>query len=126
MFEELEVVELTHDIKERRLKEGERGTIVEIYNDGEAYEVEFVTPNGRTIALLTLMPTDIRSTLNKVEYFSHGINPPVSTSTASGITSIVGAKNTLRGINKIISIYNLRTKTENIKDKEFRYPQVTV
>ena len=126
MFEELDVVELTHDIKEDNLKKGTRGTIVEIYKGGEAYEVEFIAPDGNTSVLLTLMPTDIRSTLNKVDYFSHGINPSVSTSTASGITSIVGEKNTLRGIDKIISIDDLRTKTENIKDEEFCYSQVTV
>ena len=65
MFKELDTVELTHDIKEYNLKEGDRGAIVEIYKNGEAFEVEFVSPNGRTIALLTLMPKDIRSMKNK-------------------------------------------------------------
>lgn len=60
MFEELEIVELTHDIKGHNLKEGERGTIVEIYKNGEAYEVEFVNKEGKTIALLTLRSGEIR------------------------------------------------------------------
>ena len=64
MFEELEIVELAHDLKEHNLKEGVRGTIVEIYKDGEAYEVEFVALDGRTTALLTLMPNDIRPAMN--------------------------------------------------------------
>ena len=55
MFEELDTVELTRDVKEYGLKEGDMGAIVNIYNGGKAYEVEFVAPNGRTIALLTLI-----------------------------------------------------------------------
>ena len=30
------------------------GTVVEIYNDGEAYEVEFSDENGQTYGLVTL------------------------------------------------------------------------
>ena len=66
MFKELEIVELTHNIKSHNLKEGTKGTIVEIYNDDKAYEVEFVAPDGKTIGLLTLMPNDIRPIMNKV------------------------------------------------------------
>ena len=65
MFEELDTIELTHDIKEHDLKEGDIGAIVNVYNDGKAYEVEFVAPTGRTRALLTLMPDDIREYINK-------------------------------------------------------------
>lgn len=61
MFKELEIVELAHDIKENKLKEGNRGTVVEIYKDGEAYEVEFISPDGKTSVLLTLSSVDIRS-----------------------------------------------------------------
>lgn len=86
MFEELEVIELTHDIKEHNLKEGVRGTIVEIYKDGEAYEVEFITPDGKTSILLTLMPNDIRPAIDKNEYLSQGSNVPIF-STASGTVS---------------------------------------
>jgi len=61
MLKELEVVELTHNFNKKNLKAGERGTIVGIYKNGEAYEVEFVNPDGGTKALLTLVPNDIRS-----------------------------------------------------------------
>lgn len=61
MFKELDIVKLTHNITEYGLKEGETGAIVNVYNDGEAYEVEFVASDGRTTALLTLMPNDISS-----------------------------------------------------------------
>ena len=59
-FEEYESVELTHNINKSDLKKGERGIVVEIYNNGAAYEVEFIKPNGGTKALLTLMPDDIQ------------------------------------------------------------------
>lgn len=61
MFEELDTVVLTHDIKDNALKEGDMGAVVNVYNKGEAYEVEFVTAKGETVALLTLKPSDIRT-----------------------------------------------------------------
>jgi len=45
MFEELEIVELAQDIKEHNLKEGERGTIVEIYKDGNLIDVSSPNPD---------------------------------------------------------------------------------
>jgi hypothetical protein len=42
------------------LKEGDMGAVVNVYNGGEAYEVEFVTASGKTVALLTLTKKDIR------------------------------------------------------------------
>lgn len=60
MFEELDTVVLTHDIKEYRLKMGDLGTIVHLYNDKKVMEIEFVAASGKTIALLTLTPKDIR------------------------------------------------------------------
>lgn len=61
-FRELETIVLTHDIKEHGLKEGDMGAVVNVYDNGNAAEVEFVTATGRTIALVTLMASDIRST----------------------------------------------------------------
>lgn len=61
MFEELDTVVLTHDIKEHALKEGDMGTVVNVYGNSEAYEVEFVTAKGETVALVTLKLADIRS-----------------------------------------------------------------
>lgn len=60
VFKELEIVELSHDIPKHNLKKGEKGTIVEIYKNGEAYEVEFANKEGKTIALLTLMSDSVR------------------------------------------------------------------
>lgn len=65
MIGELDTVVLTHDIDEYGLKEGDIGAIVHCYSDGHAFEVEFVTAEGRTIAVLTLTSSDIRLMSNR-------------------------------------------------------------
>jgi hypothetical protein len=65
MIHELDTVVLTHDVEEYGLKQGDVGAVVHCYKDGTAFEVEFVTAEGRTIALLTLTATDIRPMANK-------------------------------------------------------------
>jgi hypothetical protein len=59
-MKELDLVALTHDIPDHGLLEGDLGTIVHGYTDGQAWEVEFVTAEGRTVAVLTLTRADIR------------------------------------------------------------------
>lgn len=60
MFKEYELVKLTKDIPSVRLKAGARGTIVMVYPDYPGvYEVEFLDPDGRTLALLTLQEEDL-------------------------------------------------------------------
>jgi hypothetical protein len=59
-MKELDLVVLTHDIPECELQQGDLGTIVHCYTDGQAWEVEFVTAEGRTVAVLTLTGADIR------------------------------------------------------------------
>ena len=53
-LELLDVVALTVDLPEENLWAGQVGTIVEIYEQGKAYEVEFVDKDGHTYNLLTL------------------------------------------------------------------------
>ncbi len=65
MIRELDTVVLTHDIDEYGLKKGDIGAIVHCYSDGNAFEVEFVTAEGRTIAVFTLTSSDIRLMNNK-------------------------------------------------------------
>lgn len=60
MFRELDMVVLTHDVEECGLKEGDIGAVVHRYVDGTAFEVEFVTAEGETVAVLTLTETDVR------------------------------------------------------------------
>lgn len=65
MIRELDTIVLTHDIEEHGLRHGDVGAVVHCYKDGAAFEVEFVTAEGRTIALLTLTQADIRPMAEK-------------------------------------------------------------
>lgn len=60
MIRELDTVVLTHDIAEHGLRQGDVGAVVHCYRDDTAFEVEFVTAEGKTVALLTLDRADIR------------------------------------------------------------------
>ena len=60
MIRELDTIVLTHDIKEHGLQGGDVGAVVHLYTDGKAFEVEFVTGEGNTAAVLTLTDSDIR------------------------------------------------------------------
>lgn len=60
MIRERETVVLTHDVADHGLKKGDVGAVVHLYADGVAYEVEFVTAEGKTVAVLTLTAADIR------------------------------------------------------------------
>ena len=60
MVQELDTVVLKHDISEYGLEQGDVGAVVHCYKDGFTFEVEFVTADGKTIAVLTLNQSDIR------------------------------------------------------------------
>ena len=60
MINELDLVVLTRDIEDHNLKSGDVGTIVHCYDDDVGFEIEFVTAEGKTIAVLTLTIEDIR------------------------------------------------------------------
>jgi hypothetical protein len=60
MSNERERVVLTTDIPAERLKAGDVGTVVHVYRDGQACEVEFVALDGRTAGVVTLETTQIR------------------------------------------------------------------
>ena len=47
-------VALPEDLPEENLCRGQVGAVVKIYNNGEAFEVEFVDTNGKTYGLLAL------------------------------------------------------------------------
>jgi hypothetical protein len=59
-MQELDVVVLTHDLAEHGLRQGDIGAIVHCYADRLAYEVEFVTAAGVTVAVVTLHASDVR------------------------------------------------------------------
>jgi Domain of unknown function (DUF4926) len=56
----LDVVVLVHDVPAHHLRRGDVGAVVEIYGP-DALAVEFVAASGRTQALVTLKPSDVRA-----------------------------------------------------------------
>ncbi len=58
-FELLDVVALTEDIPEEQLERGDVGTIVDVYDDGRAFEVEFCNRRGETLNMLALAPSQL-------------------------------------------------------------------
>jgi hypothetical protein len=61
MIKEHECVVLTRSLPEESLEAGDIGTVVHIHNGGAAYEVEFMTLTGETIALVTLASGHVRA-----------------------------------------------------------------
>jgi hypothetical protein len=51
---------LKTDVPDEGLEAGDVGTIVHVYRDGQAYEVEFLTLDGRTAAVVTLEASQVR------------------------------------------------------------------
>lgn len=60
MIRELDIVVLAKDLKEHQLERGDVGAVVHVYESGKAYEVEFVTGEGETVAVTTLPQNAIR------------------------------------------------------------------
>ena len=61
MIQEHDVVVLTQDLPEERLTAGDVGTVVHIHEGGAGYEIEFMTLSGRTIAVATVMASQVRA-----------------------------------------------------------------
>lgn len=61
MIQELERVVLTSDLPEYGLERGDLGTVVLVHSGGKGYEVEFVTLDGETVAVISLYPNQVRS-----------------------------------------------------------------
>lgn len=57
---EHDTVVLTRSLPEHGLQVGDVGAIVHVYGDHQAYEVEFVSGGGETVAIVTLQPGDVR------------------------------------------------------------------
>jgi len=61
MIKEHDRVVLTTPVPAEGLEDGDVGTVVHLYKDGEAYEVEFLTLDGRTAAVTTLESSQVRA-----------------------------------------------------------------
>lgn len=60
MISEHDVVALTVDLPEYGLRTRDLGTAVMVHRGGEGYEVEFMTLDGETIDVVTLLASQIR------------------------------------------------------------------
>ena len=60
MIEEHDCIVLTQDIPDEGLLAGDVGTVVHIHGDSAAYEVEFMTLTGQTVAVATILPSQLR------------------------------------------------------------------
>ena len=54
-------VVLTTDLAGEKLAAGDVGTVVHVYCDDKGFEVEFVSLDGETVAIVTLEPGQIRA-----------------------------------------------------------------
>lgn len=61
MIKEHDRIVLLKDLPEDGLQAGDVGTVVHIHRQGEAFEVEFMTLDGRTVAVVTLLSSQIRT-----------------------------------------------------------------
>ncbi|HJX10251.1 MAG TPA: DUF4926 domain-containing protein [Candidatus Binatia bacterium] len=60
MIKEHDRVVLKKSVPEQGLKAGDIGTVIRVYNKGEAFEVEFLTIHGETVAVATLEASQVR------------------------------------------------------------------
>jgi len=60
MINEHDCVILTQDLPQVPLVAGDIGTVVHIHRNGAGYEVEFMTLAGETVAVVTLLPPQLR------------------------------------------------------------------
>ena len=61
MLKEHDSVVLTTDVAVEGLKAGDLGVIVHCYRNNESFEVEFMTLAGKTVAVTTLLATQVRA-----------------------------------------------------------------
>lgn len=77
MISELDQVVLQADLPEHGLQQGDIGTVVLIHQSGVGYEVEFVTLDGETVAVVSLFANQVRSIAQReIAHVRHIKNQP--------------------------------------------------
>jgi hypothetical protein len=61
MIDEHNSVILNEDLSEDGLTKGDVGVVVHVHQGGEAYEVEFLTMDGATVAIRTLKAAQVQA-----------------------------------------------------------------
>jgi hypothetical protein len=59
-LKELDLAALSSDLPEYGLVAGDVGTVVLVHDSGKGFEVEFITGDGSTIAVVTLRASQMR------------------------------------------------------------------
>jgi len=60
MIREHERIVLTASVPKEGLEIGDVGTVVHVYDDGKAFEIEFTTLDGHTAAVATVEASGVR------------------------------------------------------------------
>jgi uncharacterized protein DUF4926 len=60
MFKELDRIVLAKPVPKESLETGDVGTVVHVYGDQDAFEVEFNTLDGHTVAVVTVAASQVR------------------------------------------------------------------
>lgn len=60
MIKEHDRVVLMAPVPEEGLEIGDVGTVIHVYRDGQAFEVEFTTLDGHTVAVATVESSQVR------------------------------------------------------------------
>ena len=60
MIQEHDRVVLTERLADHGLEAGDVGTVVHVYSNGQAYEVEFVALDGHTACVVTVEAANVR------------------------------------------------------------------
>ncbi|MEH1871284.1 DUF4926 domain-containing protein [Nostoc sp.] len=74
MIQELDKVILTSDLPEHSLEQGDIGTVVLVHQGDKGYEVEFVTLDGETVAIVSLHSIQVRPIVRREIARSRVIN----------------------------------------------------
>jgi hypothetical protein len=77
MLKEHDRIVLTRDIPEEGLKAGDVGTIVHVHQQRKAFEVEFLTLEGDTAAIATVLEAQARAVSNRDITHSRQMELPV-------------------------------------------------
>jgi hypothetical protein len=67
---------LTSDLPVDGLKAGDMGTVIHIYGNDEAFEVEFLTLRGETAAIATLSASQARPVTQRDMTHAHFLELP--------------------------------------------------
>ena len=65
MIKEHDRIVLTTDLPAEGLKAGDVGTVVHVHAHGDAFEVEFLTLDGQTVAVATVLASQVRPVSNR-------------------------------------------------------------